>query len=215
MNRKQTIRLLRSILATSLRRFLRRSDYSRWRGTEALSEQWDERTRLVAGMIPAQSSVLELGAGRLRLREYLAAGCRYTPSDFVDRGPGTILWDLNAHEWPDLGIYDVAVFSGVLEYVHDVRRLVSFLGSHVQTIVASYSVFRKGDRAYRRRSLGWVNDHSQNELVAIFAEAGFECEAVKSWRDQPVFLFRNRLVFPDSSVASRSSEPGIVERQEI
>ena len=83
----------------------------------------------IAKLIPAGSNVIEFGAGRRQLEKFLPAGCTYTPSDLVDRGPGTIVCDLNRPPLPDLRHLrlKVAVFGGVLEYVADVllRALVA------------------------------------------------------------------------------------------
>ena len=50
------------------------------------------------------------------------------PSDMVDRGPGTIICDLNIRPLPDLGsgTYDVAVLLGVLEYLRDVPSFLDW-----------------------------------------------------------------------------------------
>ena len=100
------------------------------------------------------SSVLEFGAGRMVLKQSLPEGCRDTPSDIVDRGPRTIVCDLNARTLPDFPHHDVAVFSGVLEYVHDVPRVVALLARTVDTVVASYADTDSVARRITRRAHG-------------------------------------------------------------
>ncbi len=116
-----------------------RSDTGRWSDPSNLNESWDVRTAALAKFVPPGSSVLEFGAGRRVLPRYLPAGCQYTPSDLVDRGPGTLVCDLNAAQLPLFPEHDVAVFSGVLEYVLDMDRLLDHLAPTCRIIVASYA----------------------------------------------------------------------------
>lgn len=176
--------------ATSLRRLRGQSDYQRWGQREALFGAWDERTRLIGSQVPAGSRVLEFGAGRMALRNFLPEGCAYTPSDLVDRGPGTLVCDLNGAALPDFGRYDVAVFSGVLEYVHDVPRLVSHLAGSVDTIIASYASREANGR--NRRAHGWVNDYTSHAFLRLFEHKGFECKRALTWRSQIVCVFGKR-----------------------
>lgn len=142
----------------------------------------------MAALVPPGSSVIEFGAGRRILEGALPPGCRYTPSDLVDRGGGTIVCDLNAARLPDFDHHDVAVFSGVLEYVFDVSRLVSHLATRVNIVVASYATLDR-NRAGRRRH-GWVNDFTEAEFMSVFESAGFVCDLREAWKTQTIFYFR-------------------------
>src|SRR6185312_8871325 len=97
------------------------------------------RTRIAAGFVPDGSRVIEFGAGNRLLEKHLDSSCTYTPSDLVDRGPGTIVCDLNERPLPDLGTdtYDTAVILGVLEYLTDVPSLIDWLAQHVPLCVIS------------------------------------------------------------------------------
>src|SRR5438105_15076772 len=81
---------------------LRPSDYGRWSNPENLERRWDLRTRQLAQLIPKDSTVVEFGAGRRQLELYLDPSCAYVPSDLTDRGPGTIVCDLNRRPLPAL-----------------------------------------------------------------------------------------------------------------
>lgn len=174
------------IFATNLRRLLGMSNYRKWTSVENLSPNWDSRTELIAALIPAGSSVIEFGAGRMVLKHSLRRGCSYTPSDLVDRGEGTLVCDLNAASLPHFPTHDIAVFSGVLEYVNDVPRLVSHLSKSVDIIIASYGSTDFVPKIPQRRFYGWVNDHSSNEFLSLFSEAGFHCEDVVTWREAQI-----------------------------
>lgn len=174
-------------LATRYHRHTGKSDFSRWSKPRSLSPLWDERTRQLAAMVPPGSTVIEFGAGRRVLEHMLDRPARYTPSDLVDRGPGTVVCDLNARPLPQFGTHDFAVFSGVLEYVNDVPSLIRHLHGSVRTIVASYAVLEKNPD--ERRAGGWVNDYTAAQFVALFAEQGFECVANSSWQSQELYRF--------------------------
>lgn len=120
------------------------------------------------------------------LRSCVPEGCRYTPSDLVSRGDGTLICDLNAKVLPDFPAHDVAVFSGVLEYVNDVPRLVSRLSESVGIVIASYASTDYFPEVQRRRVYGWVNDYSSRELLGVFAQAGFRCDETQAWRSSQI-----------------------------
>lgn len=164
------------------------TDSRRWRKAHSVPE-WDERTRLIASFIPeGTTSVLEFGAWTMELRKHLPDGCRYTPCDIVDRGPRTIVCDLNAETLPEFPSHDVAVFSGVLEYVYDVPRLLDALSNVVSTVIASYAV-AEGARAHPevRAENNWVNAYTRADLLHLFEAAGFSCvRFVGKWGTQPI-----------------------------
>jgi hypothetical protein len=185
----RTFITLQAALRTSLRKRWGRSDYARWTREDSLHTDWDSRTRIIARLIAPGSSVLEFGAGRLTLRDSLPGDCTYTPSDLISRGDGTIVCDLNAELLPDFPRYSVVVFSGVLEYVHDVPRLVRHLSRACEAFVTSYAVADTNRSTLHRRSCGWVNDFASDEFQRVFERVGFRCDSMLDWRDQKIFRF--------------------------
>ncbi len=176
-------------LRTSLLKFLRMSDRKRWSPSASLSENWDERMAIIARLIPDGAPVLEFGAGRMVLKQYLKPGTVYTPSDIVDRGPGTIVCDLNAEELPKFARHDVVVFAGVLEYIFDVPRLIAHLVDVADVFVFSYAITDSyGVRRSRRRH-GWVNDYSSADLDSIFASHKMVCDREDTWDGHRICRF--------------------------
>src|SRR5215212_8584783 len=105
------------------------SDIPRWMRTTRERPRWDERNRMVAAYVPPGSSVLDLGSGAQTLADHLPPGCTYQPSDVVP-GPGVLLCDLDAGRWPRIeGRFDVAICSGVLEYLQHVPDVLAGLGT--------------------------------------------------------------------------------------
>lgn len=174
-------------------------DYNRWNSPGGLEEWWDERTRLLATLIPEASRVIEFGAGRRQLEKYLPPDCVYVPSDLTDRGPGTVVCDLNKRPLPDLRSFapTVAVFSGVLEYVKDADSLVAWLAtSGVQTFVLSFDpmpaalgTWQRGKELRRRMGNGYMNNLTENHLKGIFSDRGMHCAEQRQWTTQGIYRF--------------------------
>lgn len=176
-------------LKTHYLRIFKISDLDRWSNVKNLKEDWNERTIMISELIDEGLVVLEFGAGRLTLKNHLR-NCKYIPSDLVDRGENTIVCDLN-RELPNIPEVDVIVFSGVLEYIHDLEKLISFLSLKTSSFVLSYAVsdYNKNDR----RRHGWVNDYSKIKLESIFESNGFKLEQSSRWEDQIINKFISNL----------------------
>lgn len=168
----------------TLNNFINMKD--RWQTTENLSERWDKRTILISKLIDEESNIIEFGAGRLVLKDHLPRGCKYTPSDITDRGYNTIVCDLNNSILPsfDNG-HTVACFSGVLEYIEDVPRLIQHL-SNIPTIITSYATLELN---IRNSSSQWVNSYTNEEILQIFRSEGYKLSKCESWRKQTIYKF--------------------------
>lgn len=186
---KINIEYIKNVFSTMFYRGVGGSDYHRWSNLSNLSSDWDSRTKQIAFLITPRSSVLEFGAGRMVLRDFLPEGCTYTPSDIVDRGSNTIVCNLNAECLYDFPYHDVAVFSGVLEYVNDVPSLISHISKIARTVIASYAVTDYKSNKNIRLANGWVNDYSLSELENVFLQNGFYCDRVETWNKQKIIVF--------------------------
>jgi glycosyltransferase involved in cell wall biosynthesis len=202
---KETVRTMLAGARTSLRTYRGGSDHKRWEDARSLSPDWDSRTEQIARLIPPAATVLEFGAGRMALRNYLPEGCKYTPSDLVDRGAGTIICDLNSRELLAFPPHEVAVFSGVLEYVNDVSFLIKKLSDSFKVVIASYCVRERIPGRVVRRSHGWVNDYTSEEFEEIFARAGFRRDRLEDWRNQRIYRFVRDQAGAGSSARSAGS----------
>jgi hypothetical protein len=199
-------RLFRAIGATarftrnSIMRWKGQADYKRWNSPGGLEEWWVERTKLIAKLVPTNSRVIEFGAGRRQLEKLLPVGCTYTPSDLVDRGPGTIVCDLNQRPLPDLSAVapEVAVFGGVLEYIRDTSGVAQWLArSGVSTCLVSFDPAPAGlgpvgwyREACRRSYYGYMNRLTEAKLVDIFKAAGFMRSERQCWTKQVILRFQ-------------------------
>lgn len=192
-------RALRRLVRNTRMQRVGRSDYQRWTSPGGLEHWWDERTRLIAKLVPPGSKVIEFGAGRRQLEKGLPANCTYTPSDLVARGADTLVCDLNCRPLPHLSHItpDVAVFSGVLEYTRDVPALAQWLASEgVKTCLSSFDpapadmgVIRRYREWSRRSYYGYMNTLTEEELKASFEAAGFACVERQTWTTQIILRF--------------------------
>jgi hypothetical protein len=198
-----------SRVITALRQ---KTDYGRWADTRNIFASWESRTQRAGALVSANSRVIEFGAGNRVLERYVDRSCTYTPSDIVDRGPGTIVCDLNERPLPALGgdAYDVAVLMGVLEYMRDLPSVLDWLTELVPTCVLSYACAR-GSRYSPTRALGapgrlkagWLNSYREGEIRSLFNERGFVQSHEEDWLNQRLFVFSRHssrgLSTPDST----------------
>lgn len=161
------------------------SDMERWENHKELLEDWNERTRLMAGMIPARAKVIEFGAGNMALKNYLPSNCEYQGSDLVQRSPEMKVCDLNAGIDFSLSSYDTAIFSGVLEYVYDIDKVFEQLNEEINLVVLSYACH--DHFSMNRERLGWLSDYKKEELEGIFHKYHYEIKEYQEWRRQSVF----------------------------
>ena len=180
------------------------TDISRWRNAEMFPDDWEERTRLIAQLVPKGTRIIEFGAGRRNLESQIDPSCTYIPCDIVSRGENTLILDLNAKPLPDLRHLrpDVAIFAGVIEYISDLKSILTWLSQQVTTCIISYECAKTQSwrlarlmETIRRTGAGWVKTFSEEELVEIFRSGGFAPTERKDWRtldgDERIFVFRN------------------------
>jgi hypothetical protein len=183
-------------------RLFGQTDLARWMDTSNFDTDWEERTRLMARIVPKHSRVIEFGAGKRQLESYLDPSCSYVPSDVIDRGGNTIVLDLNSRPLPDLTHLklDVAVFAGVLEYISDLDSVVLWLSDQVAMCVASYGCAHTRPRTVgrfketiRRTGAGWINTFTEDALVQTFGAGGFVLTETHNWHvsdsSERIFVF--------------------------
>jgi hypothetical protein len=190
------------VTRNAIRSLQGQADFKRWSSSTGLEPWWDARTELLARLVPGGSRVIEFGAGRRTLERLLPPGCSYVASDLTDRGPNTIVCDLNVRPLPNLANVSptVAVFGGVFEYVKDVQGVIEWLAqSGVETFVLSFDAFPDNlgwYRALRERArrlyFGYMNNLAEGELVHILDRAGFSCAERQIWTIQRLFRFTKK-----------------------
>jgi Methyltransferase domain len=185
--------MLRAITA-----FRQKTDQKRWANPRNIHSSWEPRSKIAAALVPNNSRVIEFGAGNRVLERYLDPSCTYVASDLVDRGPGTIICDLNQRPLPDLGkdVYDVAVLLGVVEYLRDVPAVLDWLAELVPVCVLGFKPAKSNGHSPRamletvlRRKAGWINNYREEDVRSFYRERGFELLRDENWENQRLFVF--------------------------
>lgn len=160
------------------------TDVERWRkNRDDLHPGWEERTKLLASFIKPGTSVLDVGAGSMTLKKYLPKGCFYYPVDLSAEDPQARV-DFNKGLLPTLPLFDIAVLSGVLEYVVDVEGALYAVGSWTREALISYApVIPDQDRAAH----GWLSHLDRDALEAAMGCAAWDWEPIGEWRGQLLY----------------------------
>lgn len=160
-----------------------------WKDLEYFHDSWRNRIGVMARFVPEDSVVLDLGCGRMWLKEILPMR-HYLHVDYKQRDEETLVCDFSKNEFPEVQA-DVAFVSGCLEYVRDHQWFISQISSRVDLCVISYCSTDEVPDLRRRRANAWVNDLSREEVISFFRSAGMEL--VHEARFEPnnnIFVFR-------------------------
>ena len=168
-NSKVLLRRLQAIFVTAAVR----TNKKRWvKVAFAGRPPWDFRNEKIAGLIPAHSSVIDLGCGAQTLKGYLPLGCEYQPCDLVKSTADVILCDFNAAVYPKVDRrFTHVVCSGVLEYIKDHYTFLEESSSLGDNLVLTYNLRLPGDSKLQRMTNNWINHFSRIELEEIFEKA--------------------------------------------
>lgn len=152
----------------------RKTDKARWSNPAALEQAWDTRALLAANFIPAGARVLDLGCGKMSLRNFLPFGCSYQGCDLVARDGQTIVCDFNKGQFPTeaAAAADIVSLLGVLEYVTDAETFFKQLRSANCDVVLSYCATDLSG-SVDRASLGWLTHFSFIDLAELIDRHGF------------------------------------------
>lgn len=125
-------------------------------------------------MIKPDEAVHDFGAGSCQLRQLVN---HYHPWDITDRYGATLL-NLN-DDLPEWERGDVAVLSGVIEYLDNAPKVLAWVASWADSLILTYAVGGA-------RSNYWLNCYTMEELVELVPMRMVEC---RFWRDQAVIRF--------------------------
>ena len=150
------------------------TDTLRWTDQKNLLESWRYRSERAAQFLPAGSSkLLDIGCGQMTIEQYLPKDCEYVPHDLIARDQRTLVHDLNKSEFPSLNGATHVTVLGVLEYLNDPEGFWIWLAKSGARVILSYAPIHPSFSIERRRSMGWFNDFSKQEIVTMAEKAGF------------------------------------------
>jgi len=169
------------------------ADIDRWTKNATVPPTWDARNQLMASFVAPGSSVVDVGAGAMSLKGYLPAGCTYQPVDVVQGAPETRIVNFNTRVVPTFDQkFDVAVCSGVMEYVLDPGFFIDTVRSWADRIVLSYVTTDIVADAKRRLDSGWVSKLSIVDLDELFSNAGLSYRIRARWQAHLIYDLRAR-----------------------
>ena len=137
---------------------------------EYFDEEWKGRVLIMSSFIPPGTlSVIDLGCGKMWLKEFLPAGCAYIGVDYTYRGENSLVYDLNQYQYPEITA-DVIFLSGVLEYINDHEWLIKKIATSCKMAIISYCSTDHFPLLKQRRQLHWVNDLSERDIIDLFSK---------------------------------------------
>ncbi|MBN8487327.1 MAG: hypothetical protein J0M20_06335 [Burkholderiales bacterium] len=162
---------------------------ARWTSIADESRKWRGRYRILAGHVAPGSAVIEFGCGDMALRDMLPPGCHYQPSDIVARSADSLVIDLDGELPSQLPRhYEVAVLSGVLEYVRDPAHALRWATSVADQVLFSYATLEDfPDLDKRHRIYGWFNHLNHLQVLAL---EGLQVETIGRWHRQNLYRAR-------------------------
>jgi hypothetical protein len=152
----------------------------RWGDPKSYSPHWSGRAKKASGLIPDGASILEIGVGAGDFRNYVQGRCSYEGADLAPLEDTTLILNLDTDLLPAKK-YDFVVLLGVLEYLYEPENAARKVCAAAPNVVCSYCCRLENastaDVAGQRGSMGWVNDFTRDEFVALFAANGFAVQS--------------------------------------
>lgn len=144
----------------------------KWKEAEYFDEKWKTRISAMSAFISPGNTVMDLGCGKMWLKEFLPVGCNYIPVDYTNRGAGTIVCNFNNKEFPEAKA-DIIFISGCLEYIKPYDWFIAKSCAASTKIILSYCCRNEFPSLSERRNNNWVNHLSAEELVSLFSKHNF------------------------------------------
>ena len=139
--------------------------------------------------INPNDSVLDLGCGKMWLKEYLKETNMYFPSDYIKRSNECEVVDFNKRQFPKISV-NVVFASGVLEYVDNPQWFVNEINKCSFRCIISYCSTNYFPDINNRKSLKWVNNFSEVDLIELFTKYNFVLkEKLLTDTNNSIFVF--------------------------
>lgn len=145
------------------------------------------------------NSIMDLGCGNQWASKLIPENIKYIPVDVYKHRPTTITADFNKGEFYKKHT-DLALCSGIIEYIYDVESFIKNIASCMNYVVCSYH-FKE---ITTKRSVIWVNNMTAGELVKIFEDNDFVLEVPivhTEYHDGESYCFFKKRNFPNITKA--------------
>ena len=153
------------------------TDISRWKAlaTSECVPVWGDRTEFISTLIDSGATVLDIGCGNQHLKTCINESCSYTPLDCV-AGENVIVLDFNSVDVSSILLstkHDVAVCSGVLEYIHDKSAALNFIHNNSDTAILSY-VIKENRNVSNNKTNGWDDGVTNQEFILLLNRSNLQ-----------------------------------------
>lgn len=155
---------------------------------------YEERVKLMARYIREEAArVIDLGAGDCDLLKYIPKNTTYIPID--------IKYNINLNKNPEeilkYGRVNYVFCSGILEYIHNLERILKLISTIADNIILSYNPVREWDSTglpLPPRDSKWVNAFTLKEIQILLKKYNYHIndECIIQYRPFEVILFAAR-----------------------
>ena len=128
--------------------------------------EWAERTQLLAGMMPENFMIIDLGCGYCHLKKYLKMK-KYVGVDRESWIKGVIKADFNKNQFPDLGAFDIILGQGILEYISDPENFMNQIHKYGDQVLITYKKI-SADDIERKNSMAF------SDITKLFEKTGWK-----------------------------------------
>lgn len=141
--------------------------------------RWDARLATIADRIRPGSRVIDLGCGDRALARKLRH-CTYVGLDKSQ-------WDLDTPNTVVTKRFDIAVISGVLEYLVSPSAALAQVSDIAPLVLVSYD---HSGSLRLRRSMNFTNHYSRAGIEEVFESAGWKSKIVGKYKNQIIYELR-------------------------
>ena len=144
-----------------------------WINIEYFNTRWKKRIYEMSKFIePSDKSILDLGCGKMWLKEYLKPDIIYYGCDYKLRDKNTLVCDFNKMQFPEIFV-DICFASGILEYIEDLDWFFDEIRKNCNTFIVSYCILEYNKNIVTRRRNGWKNHLNSTDLIEKIESKGF------------------------------------------
>lgn len=168
-----------------------KTDIVRWAelSNSKESPSWKNRNFVVGSFIPEGVSVLDIGAGNQHIRNHIPESCTYQPVDCI-AAENVIVVDFNNTKASTITLpqkYDIAICSGVLEYITDGEEFLKFVVNNSSSFILTY-VFADNRRIGDDGINGWCSGLTRNQMLALFNKLGIKLIHETAYKKHSIML---------------------------
>ncbi len=147
-----------------------------WSKFEYFNQKWKKRIFEMSKFIEDnEKTILDLGCGRMWLKEYLRTDIKYYGCDYIERDEHTIICDFNKLEFPKIHI-DLCFASGIVEYIHNFDWFIGEIAQISNCLIVSYCHTDFNPNLKSRIKQGWQNHFSEYEFIKKVELKGFHLQ---------------------------------------